>query len=272
MGAWGYGIRQDDFVLDVIGAFEDLLKAGQSVAGAAAAVKAKFASSIDDTDDGPLLWLALADMQWTYGRLDPHVLDRVRQDLDSGRSLDPWRENQRGLLRRRAALEKFIRKIAAPNPRPKKPPRPVVRPPNFQPGDCLSIRLSNGQYGAALVLAADHSIPEYGKNLVGLLDYLSPEKPTIEAFRRRNWLVPDHGAWNGKIALAWYQPIGFRAAKGRLQIVGHIEILKSDPDDSNIYCGWKGIGEQAIPQDESDASVGGSNPSASGLTKRAAQP
>ena len=31
MGAWGHGIRQDDFVLDIIGDFEDLLKAGKSV-------------------------------------------------------------------------------------------------------------------------------------------------------------------------------------------------------------------------------------------------
>jgi hypothetical protein len=43
----------------------------------------------------------------------------------------------------------------------------------------LSIRLSNGQYAAALVLAADHSNVEYGVNLIGVLDYLSLEKPTI---------------------------------------------------------------------------------------------
>ena len=34
MGAWGYGIRHDDFVLDVIGVFEELLKAGHSVGDA----------------------------------------------------------------------------------------------------------------------------------------------------------------------------------------------------------------------------------------------
>jgi hypothetical protein len=52
MGAWGYGIRQDDFVLDVIGCFEDLLKAGQSVRDATTAVKARFAAAIGDDDDG----------------------------------------------------------------------------------------------------------------------------------------------------------------------------------------------------------------------------
>jgi hypothetical protein len=177
MGAWGHGIREDDFVCDVIGVFEDLLKAGKSVADATEAVMSRFGGAIEDSDDGPLFWLALADMQWTYGGLDASVLARVKGDLESGRSLRPWEEDPRGLARRRAALETFIRKIDTPNRRPKRPPRLVVRAPKFRPGDCLSIQLAAGQYAAAIVLAADHSVPEYGKNLVGVLDYLSKTSP-----------------------------------------------------------------------------------------------
>lgn len=246
MGAWGYGIRQDDFVLDVVGVFEDLLKSGQSVADATKGVKAKFAAAIEDADDGPLFWIALADVQWSYGELEPHVFKRVREDFESGRSLDPWREDQRGLSRRRVALEKFIGKIAAPNPRPKRPPRIVVRAPKFRPGDCLSVRLSNGQYAAALVLAADHSAVEYGKNLVGILDFLSSEKPTIDVFRNRKWRVLTHGGSNGKPAISWYHPIGFRAARDRLEVIDRIEILESDCKDSNVYRRWSGIGEEAM--------------------------
>ena len=54
MGAWGEGIRQDDFVCDVIGIFEDLLKAGKSVADATKTVKSNFAPGMKDSDDGPL--------------------------------------------------------------------------------------------------------------------------------------------------------------------------------------------------------------------------
>ena len=53
MGAWGYGIRQDDLVCDVIGVFEDLLKAGKSVREAAEAVTSKFTAEIKDAEDGP---------------------------------------------------------------------------------------------------------------------------------------------------------------------------------------------------------------------------
>ena len=59
-GRVGYGIRQDDFVCDVIGVFEDLLKAGESVADATKAVKSQFGAAIEDSDDGPLFWLALS--------------------------------------------------------------------------------------------------------------------------------------------------------------------------------------------------------------------
>jgi hypothetical protein len=248
MGAWGYGIRQDDFVCDVIGVFEDLLKAGKSVHEATEAVRSKFTAEMKDADDGPLFWIALADMQWTYGKLEPQILNRVKEDLDSGRSLAPWTEDQRGLASRRAALEKFISKIGQPNRRPKKPPKIVVRAPKFRPGDCLSIRLSNGQYAAALVLAADHSNVEYGKNLLGVLDYLSPEKPTMEVFRQRKWLVLRQPSSNNKIDVSWYHYMGFVAVKNRLEIVGQVEILGSDPTDSTIYRRWTGIGEQAIHQ------------------------
>jgi len=253
MGAWGSGIRQDDTVCDVIAAFEDQLKAGKSVADATESVKSKFAATIEDDDDGSLFWIALADMQWTYGSVESQILKRVEEDFAAGRSLARWEDDQRGLSRRRAALEKFIKKIAEPNPRPKKPPKIVVRPPKFQPGDCLSIRLSNGQYGAAIVLAADHSKVEYGKNLVGVLDYLSPEKPNIEVFRRRNWLIRNHHNWMNKVDLAWYVPSRFRAVKDRLEIVCRVEILKTDPRESNSYSGWGGIGEQVIMQREWDA-------------------
>jgi hypothetical protein len=100
MGAWGYGIRQDDFVCDVIGVFEDLLKAGKSFREATEAVRSKFTGVMKDADDGPLFLIALADMQWTYGELEPQILNRVKEDLESGRSLAAWTEDQHGLARR----------------------------------------------------------------------------------------------------------------------------------------------------------------------------
>jgi hypothetical protein len=255
MGAWGHGIRQDDFVCDVIEDFKGLMKAGKTIAEATKTVEATFAAELEDDDEGPLFWIALADAQWTYGGLEPRVLQRVRDDFDAERGLDRWREDRRALSRRRAAIETFITKISEPNPRPKKPPKIVVRPPKFAAGDCLSVRLENGQYTAALVLVADHSNVEYGENLIVSLDYLAPERPTIDDFRKRNWLVYSHPSWKGELYLAWHSPLRFRAFKDRIGVVGQIEILESDPKTSSSYGNWGGLGEQVVEQRKWDATT-----------------
>src|SRR5687767_4162552 len=131
MGAWGFGIRDDDFVRDVIGVFEDQLKAGDTVADATTAVKERFSGASEDSIDGSLFWLALADVQWTYGGLEASVLERVQADFESGRSLLQWEEDPQGLARRRTALQKFIATIGAANPRPKPLPKTIVREAKF---------------------------------------------------------------------------------------------------------------------------------------------
>jgi hypothetical protein len=269
MGAWGYGIRQDDVVCDIIGSFEDVLKSGESVAGATKVVWSTYPDHRTDSDDGPLFWIALAEAQWTYGRVEARVLKHVKDDLLAGRSLIPWREDQRGLVRRRASLEKFIKRISKRNPRPKKPPKPprfAPRSHEFRPGDCLSIRLSNGQYGAALVLAEaevpknDDDLREYlgGSEmlLIGILYYLSKKKPSLKFFNRRKWLVLSHHNWAEEKPkmIQWFGHDGFREAKKRFQVIGQVELHKSDPRESNSYGGWETMasGEQMILQHKWD--------------------
>jgi hypothetical protein len=247
VGAWGFGIRHDDFVCDLVGAFEDELKAGRSVAEATSAVSAKYGGAIDDDVEGPLFWIALADVQWTYGQLDPAVLDHARRDFESGRSLLAWNEDPAGLAKRRAVLEQFIQRVGAANPRPKKSPKIISRPPPFQPGQCLSIRLSTGEFAAAIVLGADHSSIEVGMNLVAVLDYRSMHEPAMDVFLKRAWLTLTDPGGRTRVDIAWYLPNRFRTVKKRIRVAGQVTILESDPTDSSIYCGWAKIGERAHP-------------------------
>ncbi len=253
MGAWGYGVRQDDFVCDVMGVFDDLLKEGNSISAATRELQSRYLNEIQGTEEEPLFWLALADRQWTYGGLEPQVLRRVEQDLATGRDLERWSEDAKGLARRRKEVEKFILKVSLPNPRPKKPPKVVVRSPKFAVGDCLSIRMAEGQMAAALVLAADHSDVEYGRNLIGVLDYLSLEKPTRAIFQERKWLIRTHNNWKGELDLGWYLPLGYRAVKDRIEVVYQVEVTESDPKESLSYCGWASLGTQVVLQRQWDA-------------------
>lgn len=254
MGAWGVGIRQDDFVCDVEGAFKDHLKDGKSIPDATQAVQEQFCEALDDCDEGPLFWIAISDMQWTYGELDPVVLERVKGIVDTHEGMERWSEpSEPEYRKRRVALAKFLDKLSHPNSKPSRRPRRVRRRPRFCEGDCLSIELENGQHGAGIVLATDDSDPEYGLDLVGELTYLSDHPPTIEVFRKRDWLRPTHHNWKGKLQLSWYPPIGFRAMKDRLAVVGNIPLLPSDPRESRTCSGWHLIGRQVLLQHEWDS-------------------
>ena len=193
MGASGVGIRDDDVGCDVIAMFTGQLKAEGSIPDASRLVVAECGDFIGDEDDGPLFWIGLAEAQWTFGGLDPNVLARVKADFAAGRDLERWREvSESAYAQRRKVLTTFIEKLSSPNPKPRKPPKLVVRPPVFNEGDCLAVRMADGTFVAAFVIAADASNPEYGKNLIGVLDWSGAEAPTLDVFASRRFLRLTH--------------------------------------------------------------------------------
>ena len=246
MGTYGTSITADDTVADVAGTIVDRMKEGASVQEASDFALRRFKSSLKDSDDGPLVWLALAHVQWKYGRVDAQVLDRVRSDIASGKGLDRWREDPTGLAKRKRVLENFLAKISTVNGKPSAPPRSVVQLAPFGEGDCIAVQTSSGEYTAAIVLKVDNSRSEYGSNLVASLDYLSTTLPEQKVFEDRNWLFKHHGSWHGAQELAWYIPVGFRKARKRIRLVGRTEIRSSDPHESNSYANWGLLGEQIL--------------------------
>jgi hypothetical protein len=257
VGSWGFGVEQDDFVRDVLGEFDDRLKRGATIDSATQAVLVQFADAVDDPDDGPLLWLGLARAQWRYGEASADILAKVRADLAAEAGLERWADEGPAVLaKRRERLARFVAEIERPNPKPRPFPKLVVRKPIFEAGDCLAVRLNDGRFGAALVLVADHSRPEYGKNLIGVLNYLGDTMPDETVFRRREWLILTHHNWHGEAEICWYDALGFKAHKQRFSVVARIEVDESDPTDGASYGGWGQLGEQVILQREWDAQAG----------------
>lgn len=246
MGTWGSGILQDDTVADVLDFVTARLKAGQALDVASAHAQSHFSEIQRDEDEAPLLWLAIAEVQWKYGVVDPAVLSRVRGDIESGRGLDRWRDDAEGLASRKAALARFLAKVAQVNPKPSALPKTVRRPAPFQDGDCLSVQLPDGQYTAALVLRTDNSNTEIGKNLVASLDYLQAVPPSRAVFELRDWLVLRHGKWTGQQDIRWFLPAGFQKMKGRIKVVGNVNIRRSDPTNCSAHAGWNTLGDQIL--------------------------
>jgi hypothetical protein len=91
VGTWGTGIFENDLAVDVEAAWSEAIGRGVSPADATDGVIASLgADVIDDQDDGPVFWLALATLQ-----MDAHALDAtVREHAQSAisQNLARWRD------------------------------------------------------------------------------------------------------------------------------------------------------------------------------------
>ena len=242
MGAWDTAVEADDTFQDAAASFEQHLKHQQSVEGATAALLANFAEDLEDVDEGPSIWMALADGQWKYGKVDANLLARLRAD---GFALERWQDAEASVRKiRQQKVAEFVERVSSANKNPKKLPKLVRRPAKFAAGDCLSFQLDDGRFTGAYVLATDDSDPERGRDLIVMLDYLASDAPALELFEARRWLQLHHGKWGGQLDCAWYVHEGFRSVAKRISVIGKVPVRDDDPKTFNNMRDWRGFGFQ----------------------------
>lgn len=246
MGTWGTSLTSDDTVSDVVAYIVDGQKAGSTVTEATDLALRKFKASLDDSDDGPLIWIGIAQAQWKYGLVEDRVLDRVRADVVSQRGLERWREDQALLRKRLEVLSRFLEKIESPNPKPSAAPKQVIRLAPYAQGTCFSVLTENHRYTAAIVLGVNNSNVECGLTLVGSLNFLSDSPPTSVDFEQRNWLRKHHGNWKGERDLVWMLPVGFKKEQRRFEVVCQTRIRFFDPKKSDAHGAWGTLGTQIM--------------------------
>lgn len=254
MGTWGVGLLTDDTAVDVYGEYMDKYNDGVDHAAIRKVLEEDFADYLEDDDDGPVFWIALALAQWECGVLAPDVQERVSSLIASGKTLERWEESGAATVRQRErVLVRFLEKISQPNDKPRRRRRVKHLPAIYQPGDCLAVKLEDGDYGASLVLAVDETAKAEGWNLVGVLRYKSPEKPPPFVFERREWLYPSHHSWAGdKPALQWCPARRHKKEGVALEVVGQVALREDDLREFNSYGGWQ-IGLQTVLQERWDA-------------------
>jgi len=246
MGTWSTAITGDDTVADVMGDVVDRIKQGATVADASSATQRKFKSLLNDADDGPLVWLGLAAIQWKHGRVEPRVLRQVQALVRDELGLDRWRDDPKALAKRREVVARFVAQVSLPNENPKPLPKREVRAAPFQAGDCLAVRVDDGRYTAVLVLAEDNSRPELGMNLVAGLDYLSASRPTLADFERSPKLLKVHGQWQGQQDLLWCLPVGLKKERERFQLVGQLALDGIAWPRDIAFGAWGLVGKQIV--------------------------
>jgi hypothetical protein len=92
MGTWGVGIFDDDVALDIRDAFEDALANGLSVAVATQKILEDFAEYLEDSDDRPVIFLALTALQLEQGTLQPDMREMALRIIASGEAMACWQD------------------------------------------------------------------------------------------------------------------------------------------------------------------------------------
>ena len=143
MGTWGTGLYQDDTTCDVKEDYINLLKIGTEPKEAMEEMIENWEDCIEDVEEGPLFWFALADTQWKYGLLDKKVKKKALQYIEAGTDLERWKEDKKLYERREMVLEKLKEKLNSEQPQGKKIPKLHLSKRIFKTGDIILYQIQN---------------------------------------------------------------------------------------------------------------------------------
>src|SRR5947209_4537342 len=107
MGAWGPAIFSDDTASDLRADYRDLIGDGVPGSSATDRLLVEWRGSLEDPDEAPVFWLALAATQWACGRLEPRVQEEALRVIADGSDLRRWAGDAKLIKKRQAALSKL---------------------------------------------------------------------------------------------------------------------------------------------------------------------
>jgi len=208
MGTWGTAIKDSDAFADIYSEFFDLYNKG----GQPEIISQKIVDDnweiLEIEEEKNSLWFALALAQWETKSLDPKVLSTIEDIITSGADLKIWLDlgaSEQDIKKRKIVLDKFLEKTKSDRPKAKPRKREREKTPIFAIGDCLVFKLTNGNYGGAVVLATDNN-PETAYNLVATTRLNQSNKPTLKDFENAEVLICNFGQWQDKVDVTWYMP------------------------------------------------------------------
>ena len=117
MGTWGSELYQDDLAQETKDSFQDLLKKGKTTLEATEQLIRQNADVLNDVEEAPIFWFALADTQWELGRLLQDVKEKAIQEMDKGIDQTKWQdENPEQAVDRKRVLEELRQKLNSSMP------------------------------------------------------------------------------------------------------------------------------------------------------------
>lgn len=239
MGAWGTGISSNDTFADIYDEFFDLYNEGFDVKEITAKLISDNQETINEPDDCNNFWFALAKAQWECKELDQNVFEQVKQIIESGSDIEVWKSldaQEKDLKKRQVVLDKFLDSLLTERPKAKVRKKKIIRQPPFDKGDCLTFKLSNGNYGGAVILEAIRDT-EDGYCLVATTRLNQLQKPVKSDFENAQVLIANYENWDDKFNIKWYLPIRYKHINHLIEKVATIEVEYQYSMTSNIYNG-----------------------------------
>ena len=226
MGAWGTAISSNDTYADIYSEFFDLYNEGLDVTEISKMLITDNTETINDTDDCNNFWFALAKAQWECKQLDNELFQRVKVIIETGADLEVWRQldaDEKDNKKRKIVLDKFLADLQLERPKAKSRKKTIIRQPIFEKGDCLTFKLSNGNYSGAVVLEAVKDT-EYGYNLIASTRINQPNIPTKKDVENAEVLLINYASWDNKQNVSWYLPLRHKGISHLIEKVDNIEV------------------------------------------------
>ncbi|HRH47168.1 MAG TPA: hypothetical protein PLP23_00375 [Panacibacter sp.] len=227
MGYFGTGISENDTYLDVYTEFVTLYNKGKNIVDISKHLIETNSDYINDTSspDFSSFWFALANAQWERKELNPDVYREVKKIIENNFDLQFWDGSDR--QKRKKSLIKFLNKLSTERAKAKS--RTKSKSPLFRKGDCLTFKLSNGNYGGVIILEV--SLDEESDlelSLAAATRINSPTKPSLNDFVNSEVLITNFQFDNDKQAfqiIDWLFPYKPSKLKQIIEVIGQIEVV-----------------------------------------------
>ena len=159
MGTWGPGLYQNDVSDDIKLGFIDKCKRGHTIEEATEIFIKEYAEELEDEEDAPNFWFALADIQWKYGKLLPKVKENALFHIENELKNETYNEFDKSDARKRKkVLEDLREKLNSPMPPEKKISQYRLYQCEWKVGDIYAYPLDaevwkdNAYYGEYLIM------------------------------------------------------------------------------------------------------------------------
>ena len=219
MGAWGTGLYSDDTSCDVRDDYVKNLKHGLSNEEAYQNILDRYGKLLDQPEIATLVYFALADTAWRYGRLSESLKVKTLSLLKSGGDIFAWQHAPRAAASRVKVLRTLEARLNSAQP-PVKPikltqPKPKKVRATSPPGSVFSLALPSGKVA-----------------LLALVGYKELAESIDPVFSALSWRGVSIESSTLQIAVA-APTLPFSASRKQCE---HVAILPTD-ERRSILCG-----------------------------------